>query len=219
MCSVVCSARVEQLKLAVVAAEAARAVSYHIIQFVPHMFSADVEHLRGGEDETRHGQSAEQAFSALPTATGPSFPSQHPLLPRSRITLARIPIIRISRILQPRLSLRAPRHSIVWQPTQPLRALAPHTLPSGIGLERLTVSPDRAVASGRLAERVVAVRDGLRDPTGADVDGAGVSAVEVGGRRGVIGEREGGFALLDYVGFVLGGRVDDGLRWGVSGWD
>jgi hypothetical protein len=92
--------------------------------------------------------------------------------------------------------LRLTRDSIVGNTTETVLALA-------------TSSADR-VGGGRLAECAAALAGrghvcGLA--TGADVDGAGVRGVEVGGDRGLLGERQVGLDLVDGrgVGLHVGG--------------
>lgn len=69
-----------------------------------------------------------------------------------------------------------------------------------------------AVTSGRLAESIVAVGEAARDAARANVDSAGVGRVEVRLDGRVLGLGEVAAALLDEVGLVLVGLVDDGLK-------
>jgi len=105
------------------------------------------------------------------------------------------------------LALGLTGNSVVGDAGEAVLALTANTLTEGgIG------TSDSAVTGGRLAERVVAVGEATaRDTAGANVDSAGVGGVEVGlGRRGIrLGKVA--TALLDELGLVLVGLVDDRL--------
>lgn len=134
-----------------------------------------------------------------PSHTPKQSPCYSRQLARIRwVALLRIPIILIRRILQRRLILLPPRRRIVRQ--SPLHALTPHTR------QGLCVR-------GGLAQRIVALGEAAsRLPAGADVDGRGVGAAEVGFGRWLVRKREVGLALVDDLGFgLVAGGVDDGL--------
>lgn len=101
---------------------------------------------------------------------------------------------------------------VVGDTTETVLALTADTLTESIGLVGGTVGSYGAVASGRLAEGVVADREGVRDTTGANVDSAGVGRVPVGLDGRILGLGEVASALLDEVGLVLVGLVDNGLN-------
>lgn len=96
--------------------------------------------------------------------------------------------------------------SIVGDAREAVLALTANTLAKGgIG------ASDSAVTSGRLAESIVAVGEGVRDTTRANVDGASIGRVEVGLGRRLVGQGKVAAALLDEVCLVLVGLVNDGL--------
>ena len=126
-----------------------------------------------------------------------------------RVVLMRIPGILVGRVFQARLVLRALRNSVVGNTT--LQTLTPDTLALRVCAVHVAVCPHGAVACRRPSQRVVAVREGVRDAAGADVHARSIGAVEVGGDGRLLGKREVGFALLDDLCLVLVLRVDDGL--------
>jgi len=105
------------------------------------------------------------------------------------------------------LALGLAGDSVVGNTRKTVLALTADTLTEG-GIS----AAGSAVTSGRLAESVVTVRDALGETARADIDSAGVLGVEVGlgGRSLRLGEVAA--ALLNEVGLVLVGLVDDGLR-------
>jgi hypothetical protein len=93
--------------------------------------------------------------------------------------------------------LRLTAHGIVRNTTQPILAL--------------TTSSANRVSGSRLAESAAALARGgdvSGLAAGADVDGAGVGGVEVGGDRGLLGERQVRLDLVDFRGVGL--HVGDG---------
>jgi hypothetical protein len=97
--------------------------------------------------------------------------------------------------------------SIVGDAGEAVLALTTNTLTEG----RISTS-GKAITSGRLAEGVVAVSDGVRDTARADIDSAVVVGVEVRLDRRILGLGEVAAALLNELGLVLVGLVDDGLK-------
>jgi hypothetical protein len=105
-----------------------------------------------------------------------------------------------------RLVLGLAGDSIVGDTGEAILALTANTLAEG-GIS----ASDSAVTSGRLTESVVAVGEGVRDTARANIDGAGISRVEVGLGGRVLGQRKVAAALLDELSLVLVGLVNDGL--------
>lgn len=105
------------------------------------------------------------------------------------------------------LALGLAGDSVVGDAGETVLALAANALTkSGIS------AAGSAVTSSRLAEGVVAVGDALGETARANIDGAGVLGFEVGLGRRVLGLGEVAAALLNEVGLVLVGLVDNGLE-------
>jgi hypothetical protein len=97
--------------------------------------------------------------------------------------------------------------SVVGNTGETVLALTTNTLTEG-GIS----TSGSAVTSGRLAESVVSVGEAVRDTARANIDSAGVGRVEVRLDGRVLGLGKVAAALLDEVGLVLVGLVDDGLE-------
>jgi hypothetical protein len=97
--------------------------------------------------------------------------------------------------------------SVVGDAGETILALTANTLTEG-GIS----TSGSAVTSGRLAESVVAVGEAVRDTARTNIDSAGVGGVEVRLDGRVLGLGKVAAALLDEVGLVLVGLVDDGLE-------
>ena len=132
---------------------------------------------------------------------------------RTRIILMRIPIILPLRPRHARRPPLVPRHRIIRRLVQPLDTSPPHVEPLRIRLVLVAADTHGALPGGGLADargvgelRVV----GVLRVAAADVDGAGVGAVEVGGRGRCVGQGEVGLGVGDFVGFgFLGGVWSD----------
>jgi hypothetical protein len=97
--------------------------------------------------------------------------------------------------------------SVVGDAGETVLALTTNTLAEG----RIGTS-GKAIASGRLAESVVAVSEGVGDTARANIDSAVVGGVEVRLDGRILRLGKVAAALLDEVGLVLVGLVDDGLE-------
>lgn len=111
------------------------------------------------------------------------------------------------------LALGLTSDSVVGETVKAVLALTANTLTKSVDTVGSTVGSHGGVTSGGLTESVVANREAAGDGTGANVDGARVGRVEVGLDGRVLGLGEVAAALLDELGLVLVGLVNNGLRY------
>jgi len=111
------------------------------------------------------------------------------------------------------LALGLTGDSVVGETVKAVLALTADTLTKSVDTVGSTVGSHGGVTSGGLTESIVANREAAGDGTGANVDGARVGRVEVGLDGRVLGLGEVAAALLDELGLVLVGLVNNGLRY------